>query len=209
MQIVPFTTKQTEVRVISSKIGKVVPIVDVAKAIEYEANKVRELIERNAEMFEGSVSTVTVSSHFEQRLKNGISQKRSQKFKVQALNHYGVVGLLMKLDYNRIQDEDKKAAVLRFQRWAMEVLGNKIQDTKRSYIGQFGRGSAFFSTPKVPDNAIWLDTKAVAKQLGKNKRTVLRYIHSGKLQAYRAYEGRSHKYAILVEDLSKLINKGE
>ncbi|OYT15208.1 MAG: hypothetical protein B7C24_14315 [Bacteroidetes bacterium 4572_77] len=60
MQIIPFTTRQTKVRVVNSKIGKVVPIVDIAKAIDYDAKALKQMLERNSEVFEGTVRVVTV-----------------------------------------------------------------------------------------------------------------------------------------------------
>jgi hypothetical protein len=61
----PFVTRQTDVRVINSKIGKVIPIVDIARAIDYKASNLREMVERNAELFDGTVCTVELAARHE------------------------------------------------------------------------------------------------------------------------------------------------
>jgi len=37
----------------------------------------------------------------------------------------------MKLDYNRVQSEEKKQMVLRFQKWAIRVLGDSYKKEER------------------------------------------------------------------------------
>jgi excisionase family DNA binding protein len=202
----PFVTRQTDVRVINSKIGKVIPIVDIARAIDYKASNLREMVERNAELFDGTVCTVELAARHETaetshpvigsevQMKT-ITQMRSMR----ALNHYGVVGLLMKLDYHRIQDEEKKAAVLRFQRWAMEVLGNGIKQAK-------SRKSTYriIRRPVVPDGAEGMTVEETAAYLMCSVKTVYRYINKGLIPAYRANRSDTCQFIILQSDLDTL-----
>jgi excisionase family DNA binding protein len=190
----PFVTRQTDVRVINSKIGKVIPIVDIARAIEYKASNLREMVERNAELFEGTVNTVTVTTVQDNR---GTEQVRD--YTVKALNSYGVYGLLMKLDYSRIQSEEKKQAVIRFQRWAMQTLGNGIKQAK-------SRKSTYriIRRPVVPDGAEGMTVEETAAYLMCSVKTVYRYINKGLIPAYRANRSDTCQFIILQSDLDTL-----
>lgn len=131
MQIIPFTTQVVDIRVVDSKIGQVVPVVDIARAIDYDYNSLKGMLERNSELFEGTLVSVTLTVVQDNR---GTEQRRN--LEVKALNSYGVFGILMKLDYNRVKSEEKKQAVIRFQRWAMQVLGNEVKKEQYRSTGK-------------------------------------------------------------------------
>ena len=206
MKVIPFTTHSVDLRIVDSKIGKVIPIVDIAKAIDYDVKALKQMIERNSELFEGSLVPVTTLSHFEQKLKNGAVQQRSQKFEVKALNSYGVYGLLMKLDYNRIQDEDKKKAVLRFQRWAMEILASHDIKTskptkraaKRKIIKVIHKGY-IDRDPIAPESMELIKYDAAAEMIGISTKTLQRYVNKGLIQRYRGSNFNLEDIKIIAE----------
>jgi len=126
METLEFARDVVEVRVVDSEIGRVIPIVDIARAIDYPGQKLTDFISRNEELFEGTVVTITVTTVQDNR---GTEQIRD--YQAKALNHYGVFGILMKLDYNRIQDEHKKQQIIRFQKWAMRMLADTYKELRR------------------------------------------------------------------------------
>ena len=192
-KIIPFTVRSIELRVISSPIGKVIPIVDIAKAIDYERNKVVELLDRNSELFEGTVSTVTVPTVQDNR---GTEQTRD--YDVKALNVYGVMMLLAKLDYTRIKDPQKRDAVLRFQKWAMLTLGNAA---KRNSSYQDILAAPFVKS----ELGGFLSLKEAAAYLGVSTRTIRRHIHKGLITPCRDITSSgSYKYAIPIDQLTPL-----
>jgi excisionase family DNA binding protein len=177
MRLIPFTTQQAEMRIINSEIGKVVPVIDVAKAIGYDRQKLHEMIERNFELFSPTVVTVTVTTVQDNR-----GTMAEQKYNVKALNHYGVVGLLMKLDYNRIQSEEKKKTVIRFQKWAMRVLGDAMMTIQS--------GEKYLLEIPFPEADVnFITASEAAEILGRSYRTIRRYIKKGKLKRYKLLNG--------------------
>ena len=191
LQIMPFATQTVDVRVVNSQIGPVAPVVDIAKAIGYESWKLAEMLKRYEDQFEGTVQTVTVGTVQDNRGKTV-----TQNYEVQALNAYGVVGLLMKLDYNRIKDEQKKALVLRFQRWAMQVLGEQVakQQHKKRHATTYER--RIESYPLAPD---WLQTLTVeqaANALDVTESAVKKRIRNSSLPAYKERTDYGWRYAI-------------
>jgi len=132
MDTLEFARDVVEVRVVDSEIGRVIPIVDIARAIDYDYNSLKGMIERSKELFDGMVVSVTLTTYAEQRSRNGGTHTMEKEAEVKALNHYGVFGILMKLDYNRIQDEHKKQQIIRFQRWAMRMLADTYKELRRA-----------------------------------------------------------------------------
>ncbi len=200
LQIMPFATQTVDVRVVNSQIGPVAPVVDIAKAIGYERGKLHEILDRYPEQFEGTVVPVTVTSVFSQTSSKGKEFTRESDQEVRALNAYGVVGLLMKLDYNRIKDARKKALVLRFQRWAMRVLGEqlKMNNQKRTAM-RYERH--IDSVPPAPEGVITMTVQQAAKELGITETGIKKRIRSGSMYAYRERTYYGSRYAIPVHEV--------
>ncbi len=212
MQVVPFVTETRDVRVIESNIGRVMPIVDIAKAIDYPRNKIVELLERNSELFEGTVGTVTVTTVQDNR---GTEQVRD--YEVKALNSYGVFGLLMKLDYNRVQSEEKKQNVIRFQKWAMQVLGDvasgkkaTVRKPNKSKLGVYNR--IVGSLTEISESVPRYNKKEAIKELGISSRTMDRYIDKGYIPAYKRLNSYGHwEYAFRkseIDSISERLSSG-
>lgn len=186
MQIIPFNIHTVDLRVIKSKIGNVVPVVDIAKAIDYDYNSLKGMLQRSEELFTESLVSVTVTSHFDQKLKDGSIQHRKQKFEVKALNSYGIFGLLMKLDYTRIQSEEKKQAVIRFQKWAMHTLVKASDNPKREAHRSVDRTRGIYidADPKLPTGAQSITSHKAAKILGISIRTLQTWVKRGLITRY-------------------------
>lgn len=198
LMIVPFVTQQTDIRVLNSAIGKVVPLVDMARAIGYDRKTLAHLYDRNRDLFEGT-SGVMMAPQVNDNRGTMAEQDRSTL----CLNSYGVVGLLMKLDYNRIQDADKRANVLRFQRWAMQVLGNAIQ--KRGKSSAPGLSSNWRKTvvnaPEPPDGLECISTPEAAELLGISRQAVLKQIMAGKLTGYRESHRGGDRWVVPIQEI--------
>ena len=89
--------------------GYVVPINNIAKALNSDSQMFHQLLHNYKELFETWRINVT--------LKGEKSTVRNT-----CLTRDGVIGLLMKISYNRLTP-DKKKLVLEFQKWAIEKLG--------------------------------------------------------------------------------------
>ncbi|MCF7911441.1 MAG: helix-turn-helix domain-containing protein [Candidatus Cloacimonetes bacterium] len=177
-------------RVISSPIGKVIPIVDIAKAIDYERNKLHHYLNQYYELFEGTVVTQRVTTVQDNR---GTEQTRD--YDVKALNVYGVMMLLAKLDYTRIKDPDKRDAVLRFQKWAMRTLGDAA---KKSNSFQ-----DILAAPPADPNGSYLSLNEAAEYLGVSTRTIRRHIRKGIIKPCHDFTSTgSYKYAIPFDQLT-------
>jgi hypothetical protein len=87
-----------------------IPVNDIADALGYDRQPIHNIVKRNSELFEplkGIIVTMTPGGPQE----------------TLCLNRDGVIGLLMKLDYNRIKDAERRQLIIEFQRWAIETLG--------------------------------------------------------------------------------------
>lgn len=102
--------RDKEVRIIKqSPKEAMIPLNDIADAINYDRQSLRDLLKRNNELFESYKGSSII-------LTPGGPQE------VICLNRDGVIGLLMKLDYNRIKDELRRKTIIEFQRWAIDTL---------------------------------------------------------------------------------------
>ncbi len=203
-EIMPFATHTVDVRVVQSPIGAVTPVVDIARAIGYESWKLTEILDRYPEQFEETVATVTVGSVFEQKSAKGKVYQRQQDVEVPALNAYGVVGLLMKLDYSRIQDEDKRASVLRFQRWAMKVLGDHLTGKPVSAMPRVG-SRRIDGFEILPDGVEAITTTEAGEMLGIDRASVQKRIERGVIKAYKARGYNGTRYAIPVSEIERIM----
>jgi len=90
-----------------------VPVNDIADALEYDRSALHQLLKRNEAVLSRFSSMVIITTEAGPR-------------EMVCLNRDGVMGLLMKLDFNRIKDESKRQTVIEFQVWAIETLGRII-----------------------------------------------------------------------------------
>lgn len=114
------------VRVLESDEQKWMPVVDIASAIGYDRGGISKILDNNDELFSGMKGNVVTATP-------GGSQSHV------CLNHDGVIGLVMKMNYSRIKDPEKRKRVLEFQRWAVKLLGNVV------------KGVVVCSPPVAPD----------------------------------------------------------
>jgi hypothetical protein len=117
------TTEQFQeipVRVISTQKDRVIPLNDIAIGIGYDKAGLRKIVVRNEKQFAPYICKVVTTSQ---------SVHGDQAREYLCLTRDGIVGLLMRLNIERIQDPSKQARVLEFQRWAMKTLG-KVMDGK-------------------------------------------------------------------------------
>lgn len=87
-----------------------IPVNDIADALGYDRQPIHSIIKRYTELFEplqGIIVTMTPGGP-----QNTLCLKRD-----------GVVGLLMRLDYNRIKDPARRSLIIEFQKWAIDTLG--------------------------------------------------------------------------------------
>lgn len=204
--LVTFSTESVELRVVESPIGKVVPVVDIAKAIGYGQINLDRILGNNSELFSETLIAVTATSVFEQKSSKNTNYERSQEFEVKALNSYGVVGLLMKLDYNRIKDEKKKQLVLGFQKWAMQVLGDALGAKYRFKYGKNSLRRDVWLLPSLPKNEPFIKAREAANALAITKRTLQYRMLKGKVEGYQ-YKGQYVLKQSTFDDLMK--NKPE
>jgi hypothetical protein len=107
-----------------------VPLPDIARALDYDKKALWQIIDRNSEFFATCVVVTTIPSE-------GGSQKTI------CLNRDGVVGLLMKLATGRIKDPIKRQMIVGFQRWAIRTIS---EITQGIYIGKGDLGSVMAGT---------------------------------------------------------------
>jgi excisionase family DNA binding protein len=174
MKLVPFTVKETNLRVISSEIGKVVPVLDIVQALEIDKEALFEIINSNYTMFESFAVKVPVDSDQDDNTES--------KQKVMALNHYGCISLNMSLNQNNIRNAEKRSTLLRFQKWIMDVLVNTGKPSKQTY-----EQSVHIPDPNAKID--YISPKEAAEILERSYETVMRYIKKGKLKAYKLLNG--------------------
>jgi len=98
-------------RLYKTEKGYVVPLIDIAKGLHTNWDAVNKIIIRNEELF----SDYLYNPH------DILSDE------LKSLTRDGVIGLLMKISYNRLSP-DKKKLVLEFQKWAIEKLGQLMSN---------------------------------------------------------------------------------
>jgi hypothetical protein len=104
-----------KIRLYKTKYGYVIPITDICNALKVSKQAVRQLINKNIRLFENWVVNVTFTTS-----SSGLNT---------CLTRDGVIGLIMKIGYNRLPEE-KQQLILDFQKWAITTLGKLITDGK-------------------------------------------------------------------------------
>ena len=97
-------------RLYKTEKGYVIPITDIVNALDTSRQHLHKLLKENEELFNNWVVNLTLTT---------------DSAKNKCLTRDGVIGLLMKISYNRLSP-DKKKLVLEFQKWAIEKLGQLI-----------------------------------------------------------------------------------
>jgi excisionase family DNA binding protein len=174
MKLVPFTVKETNLRVISSEIGKVVPVLDIVQALEIDKEALFEIINSNYTMFESFAVKVPIDSDHD--------ASTESKQKVMALNHYGCISLNMILNQNNNRNAEKRSTVLRFQEWVIDVLNSNKKPSKQT-------NGLELHIPAQYSEIDYIRPKEAAEILGKSYETILRYIKKGKIKAYKLLNG--------------------
>lgn len=109
----------TPVPVVEDEAGgrrrRLITLAAVADAIGMERETLRNIIKRNPEVFDGWVWSVTLTDHL----------GRPQQTTV--LGRDGVLALLLKINTNQVESEERRRRIIRFQHWAAEVLGEVIE----------------------------------------------------------------------------------
>lgn len=96
-----------------------IPLTDIAKATGYDPSNMTRLYKRNKKLLEDNAQNVKLVSGDQVAPINHICLERE-----------GVIGILMKLDYVRIKDPERKTKIIEFQKWAKKKLAEmQIQST--------------------------------------------------------------------------------
>ena len=97
-------------RLYKTEKGYVIPISCIYKALNLTSQSIYDLLSNYKELFEPYLTSVTL-----------VKSEKGNPNRT-CLTRDGVIGLLMKISYNRLTP-DKKKLVLEFQKWAIEKLG--------------------------------------------------------------------------------------
>jgi hypothetical protein len=108
-----FEKDSKPVRIVKGEKEPMIPLVDIAGALGYDRTSLNQMLDRNKDLFDGMRGVVVVHTP-------GGPQEHS------CLNRDGVVGLLMKLDYHRIRNGQKRKKVIEFQKWAIFILSGIV-----------------------------------------------------------------------------------
>lgn len=119
------TFREIPIRIISSDGKQMIPLVDIAHGIDYEPGNLKKIYDRNSKLLEKYSQTCMITSGAQVAPVPHICLTRD-----------GVNGILMRLDYHRIKNEDKKQKILNFLDWSIETLG-KVMDGKIDEIQPF------------------------------------------------------------------------
>jgi prophage antirepressor-like protein len=97
--------KNKPIRIVRRSNEVMVPLNDIADALEYNRAVLHQLVKRNEAVFKHfkGISVIIIPGGSQETL---------------CLSRDGVLDLLMKLDYHRIKDETKKQLIIDFQVWA-------------------------------------------------------------------------------------------
>lgn len=107
--------KNIKIKMYKTEEGYVVPITDIAGAILYDRQSIRDLINRNKDLFKYFTVSITLSD--------------KKNTKCTCLTKEGIIGLIMKINISRAA-KHKRKQILEFQKWAIEKLSILISDGK-------------------------------------------------------------------------------
>lgn len=112
------TFHEIPVRIVQGENGPMIPLVDIAEGIGYARQNILSLFERNSELLKDDAQDIVM-----------ITGDQAAPTPHTCLSRDGVIGLLMKTDYLRIKDQERREKILSFQKWAKTTLG-KVMDGK-------------------------------------------------------------------------------
>jgi transposase len=114
LNMVPMLFGETSVRIIQTPEGLVViPIVDIADAIEYSRQGLHQIVRRNEDVFQGWLVNVTLTSS---------GPKNWKRTDATALTKEAIIAVLIKAVPSRVKNPEKREKIIKFQRWAIETL---------------------------------------------------------------------------------------
>lgn len=119
MGVIEMAFEGRPVRLVTRDEEVLVPLPDIARALDYNKEALWRVIERSADVFEQGIVVTTIPSE-------GGPQETT------CLTRDGVVGLLMKLSTGRIRDAAKRRLVVNFQRWAIQTIREVAEGTYRA-----------------------------------------------------------------------------
>lgn len=94
---------------------RLITLAAVAEVTGMERETLRNIIKRNADVFDGLVLSVTVTDNL------------GRPRETTVLTRDGAMALLLKINTNQIENEERRQRIIRFQRWAAEVLGEVVE----------------------------------------------------------------------------------
>lgn len=117
--MVSMVFERAPVRVIQTTEGLTVfPIVDIAKAIGYSRQTLRQIINRNEDLFQGWFLKVMLPP----------SSPNGGRRDVMCVTKEGLMGLLLKIVPSRVKDAEKRERLIRFRCWAIEAATASLQN---------------------------------------------------------------------------------
>lgn len=118
------TFQEIPVRIVQGEKDRMIPLVDIARAVGYDDRVLRLHIDREPALFEGMEGRI-------------VTMTPGGPQEVRCLTRDGVIGILMKLSSARIKNKEIRARVVSFQRWAIETLG-KVMDGNFADVSKMG-----------------------------------------------------------------------
>jgi len=91
-----------------------VPLPDIAMALDYKKEALWRIVDRSKDVFDSFIVIMTI-------------HVGDQGYETICLNRDGVVGLLMKLSTGRIKNPAKKKIIVNFQKWAIRTISEIVQ----------------------------------------------------------------------------------
>lgn len=104
----------TSVRVIEKDGNVLCPIVDIADAVSYSRQAIRQICIRNQDVLEDFTDNVALS----------VKKGRGGKYSMGniCLTHEGIIAVLFKIVSSRVKDSARRLVIINFQRWAVKTL---------------------------------------------------------------------------------------
>ena len=117
LSIIPGDFHGIIIRIVTEDTAKpAIPLCDIARGIDYPPHKLADLYERNQELLKDDAQTTMM-----------VTGNQVAPIPHLCLTREGVIGIMMKLDYKRIKNPEKKEKVLEFQKWAKKTLNEIMQ----------------------------------------------------------------------------------
>jgi prophage antirepressor-like protein len=105
--------QEIPIRIVQREKDRMIPLVDIARALDYDRGSLTHMLKKHEALFEGMKGVVLMTTP-------GGMQKSI------CLTRDGVIGLLMKMDYQRAKSPDLAERLIKFQKWAITTLGKVI-----------------------------------------------------------------------------------